>query len=297
MSVTAEPQNVDLREPAGWRRSKNRIMTTLMVAAFVITLIPLGFVLVTVIAKGASSISWSFLTSGPIPSIVAPAGTGGMGPAVLGTIEIVALASVMAVPLGILGAIYLNEYGGRGWLAALIGFMSDVMTGVPSIVMGLFIFSIWVLHFGFSGLAGAFALACLMLPIVIRSSYEMLRLVPDALREGSYALGASKARVTVTVVLPTAVGGIVSGALLAIAWAAGETAPLLFTILTVTSANPNVFSGANTSLPSQIFANANQPYTGAQDRGWGAALTLIAICFILMIVARLVTARFAKFTR
>ena len=297
MSVTAEPQNVDLREPAGWRRSKNRIMTTLMVAAFVITLIPLGFVLVTVIAKGASSISWSFLTGGPIPSIVAPAGTGGMGPAVLGTIEIVALASVMAVPLGILGAIYLNEYGGRGWLAALIGFMSDVMTGVPSIVMGLFIFSIWVLHFGFSGLAGAFALACLMLPIVIRSSYEMLRLVPDALREGSYALGASKARVTVTVVLPTAVGGIVSGALLAIARAAGETAPLLFTILTVTSANPNVFSGANTSLPSQIFANANQPYTGAQDRGWGAALTLIAICFILMIVARLVTARFAKFTR
>ena len=268
-----------------------------MVAAFVITLIPLGFVLVTVIAKGASSISWSFLTSGPIPSIVAPAGTGGMGPAVLGTIEIVALASVMAVPLGILGAIYLNEYGGRGWLAALIGFMSDVMTGVPSIVMGLFIFSIWVLHFGFSGLAGAFALACLMLPIVIRSSYEMLRLVPDALREGSYALGASKARVTVTVVLPTAVGGIVSGALLAVARAAGETAPLLFTILTVTSANPNVFSGANTSLPSQIFANANQPYTGAQDRGWGAALTLIAICFILMIVARLVTARFAKFTR
>jgi phosphate transport system permease protein len=297
MSVTAEPQNVDLREPAGWRRSKNRIMTTLMVAAFVITLIPLGFVLVTVIAKGASSISWSFLTGGPIPSIVAPAGTGGMGPAVLGTIEIVALASVMAVPLGILGAIYLNEYGGRSWLAALIGFMSDVMTGVPSIVMGLFIFSIWVLHFGFSGLAGAFALACLMLPIVIRSSYEMLRLVPDALREGSYALGASKARVTVTVVLPTAVGGIVSGALLAIARAAGETAPLLFTILTVTSVNTNVFSGANTSLPSQIFANANQPYTGAQDRGWGAALTLIAICFILMIVARLVTARFAKFTR
>jgi phosphate transport system permease protein len=297
MSVTAEPQNIDLREPAGWRRSKNRIMTTLMVAAFVITLIPLGFVLVTVIAKGASSISWSFLTSGPIPSIVAPAGTGGMGPAVLGTIEIVALASVMAVPLGILGAIYLNEYGGRSWLAALIGFMSDVMTGVPSIVMGLFIFSIWVLHFGFSGLAGAFALACLMLPIVIRSSYEMLRLVPDALREGSYALGASKARVTVTVVLPTAVGGIVSGALLAVARAAGETAPLLFTILTVTSANPNVFSGANTSLPSQIFANANQPYIGAQDRGWGAALTLIALCFILMIVARLVTARFAKFTR
>ena len=296
MAVTAA-QPPDLREPPSWRRTKNRIMTVLMVVSFVLVIIPLGFVLITVIAKGASSISWSFLTSGPIPPTVAPAGVGGMGPAVLGTIEIVALATVLAVPLGVLGAVYLSEYGGRNWLAAFIGFMSDVMTGVPSIVMGLFIFSIWVLHFGFSGLAGAFALGCLMLPIVIRSSYEMLRLVPDALREGSYALGATKARVTTTVVLPSALGGIVSGVLLAIARAAGETAPLLFTILTVTSANPNVFSGANTSLPSQIFANANQPYVGAAQRGWGAALTLIAICFILMIAARLVTARFARYSR
>jgi phosphate transport system permease protein len=295
--ATADQQKMDLREPGGWRRTKNRIMTWLMIISFVLVIIPLGFVLVTVIAKGASAISWSFLTSGPIPSIVAPAGVGGMGPAVLGTIEITALATVIAVPLGVLGAIYLNEYGGRNPLAALIGFMSDVMTGVPSIVMGLFIFSIWVLHFGFSGLAGAFALACLMLPIVIRSSYEILRLVPDSLREGGYALGASKARVIVTVVLPAAIGGITSGCLLAVARAAGETAPLLFTILTVTTANPNVFSGANTSLPSQIFSNANQPYTGAQERGWGAALTLIAICFILMIAARLVTARFARYQR
>jgi phosphate transport system permease protein len=295
MAVIAEQQGVDLREPKGWRRTSNRIATVLMVVSFVLVIIPLGFVLFTVIAKGASIISWSFLTSGPIPPNVLPAGVGGMGPAVLGTILITGLATLFAVPLGILGAVYLNEYGGRGWLAALIGFMSDVMTGVPSIVMGLFIFSIWVLHFGYSGLAGAFALACLMLPVVIRSTYEMLRLVPNSLREGSYALGATKARVTVTVVLPAAVGGIVSGALLAIARAAGETAPLLFTILTVTAANPNVFSGPNTSLPSQIFANASQPYPGAQDRGWGAALTLIAICFILMIAARIVTARFARY--
>jgi len=295
-SVTADPQKIDLREPAGWRRTKNRITTGLMVLSFVLVIIPLGFVLVTVIAKGASSISWSFLTGGPIPPTVAPAGTGGLGPAVLGTIEITGLATVMSVPLGVLGAIYLNEYGGKNPLAAFIGFMSDVMTGVPSIVMGLFIFSIWVLHFGFSGLAGAFALGCLMLPIVIRSTYEMLRLVPNALREGSYALGATKSRVTLTVVLPAAVGGIVSGVLLAIARAAGETAPLLFTILTVTSANTNVFSGPNTSLPSQIFANASQPYVGAAQRGWGAALALIAICFILMIAARLVTARFAKYS-
>jgi phosphate transport system permease protein len=297
-AMSTELQKVDLREPAGWRRNKNRIATWLMVLSFILVIIPLGFVLVTVIAKGASSISWSFLTSGPIPPTVAPAGVGGLGPAVLGTIEITALATVIAVPLGILGAVYLNEYGGRNWLAALIGFMADVMTGVPSVIMGLFIFSIWVLHFGYSGLAGAFALGCLMLPVVIRSSYEMLRLVPDSLREGSYALGASKARVTVTVVLPSAVGGIVSGALLAVARAAGETAPLLFTILSGTSsANPNVFSGANTSLPSQIFSNAEQPYVGAEQRGWGAALTLIAICFILMIAARLVTARFARYSR
>jgi phosphate transport system permease protein len=295
MAVVTGQQQVDLREPKGWRRTSNRIVTTMMVTAFVVVLIPLGFVLYTVIAKGASIISWSFLTS-QIPPNVAPANVGGMGPAVLGTIEITALATVMAVPLGILGAIYLNEYGGNNWLARLIGFFSDVMTGVPSIVMGLFIFSIWVLHFGFSGLAGAFALACLMLPIVIRSTDEMLKLVPDSLREGSYALGATKARVTVTVVLPAAIGGIVSGALLAVARAAGETAPLLFTILTVTAANPNVFSGANTSLPSQIFVNAVEPYTGAQARGWGAALTLIAMAFILMIVARLVTARFARYS-
>ena len=296
-AVTDEPGKVDLREPAGWRRTKNRIATWLMVLSFILVIIPLGFVLVTVIAKGASAISWSFLTSGPIPPTVAPPGTGGLGPAVLGTIEITALATVLAVPLGVLGAIYLSEYGGRNWLAAFIGFMADVMTGVPSVIMGLFIFSIWVLHFGFSGLAGAFALGCLMLPIVIRSSYEMLRLVPNSLREGSYALGATKSRVTMTVVLPSALGGIVSGVLLAVARAAGETAPLLFTILTVTSANPNVFSGANTSLPSQIFSNAEQPYVGATQRGWGAALTLIAIRFILMIAARLVTARFARYSR
>ncbi len=296
MSVVAEPSRVDLREPPSWRRTKNRIATVLMVLAFVLVIIPLGFVLFTVIAKGASIISWSFLTSG-IPPNVAPANVGGIGPAVLGTIEITALATVLAVPLGILGAIYLNEYGGKNLLARLIGFFADVMTGVPSIVMGLFIFSIWVLHFGFSGLAGAFALGCLMLPIVIRSTDEMLKLVPDPLREASYALGATKARVTMTVVLPAAIGGIVSGALLAVARAAGETAPLLFTILTVTAANPNVFSGANTSLPSQIFVNASSPYVGAQARGWGAALTLIAIAFILMIVARLVTARFARYSR
>jgi phosphate transport system permease protein len=297
MAAVAEQQLPDLREPAGWRRTKNRIATVLMWVAFALVIIPLGFVLYTVIAKGASIISWQFLTSGPIPPNVLPASVGGMGPAVLGTILITALATVLAVPLGVLGAIYVHEYGGRGPLAQVVRFMADVMTGVPSIVMGLFIFSIWVLHFGYSGLAGAFALGCLMLPVVIRSSEEMLKLVPDPLREASYALGATKSRVTLTVVLPAAIGGIVSGALLAVARAAGETAPLLFTILTVTQANLNVFSGPNTALATQIFVNASQPFTGAQQRAWGAALTLIAIAFILMIAARIVTARFTRYSR
>jgi phosphate transport system permease protein len=296
MATAMQPDKVDLREPRSWRRTKNRIATVLMVIAFVIVIVPLGFVLYTVIAKGASIISPQFLTSS-IPFNVAPANVGGMGPAVLGTITITALATVLAVPIGILAAIYINEYGGNQFLTRLIRFMADVMTGVPSIIMGLFIFAIWVIHFGYSGLAGAFALGCLMLPIVIRSSEEMLRLVPDSLREGSYALGASKARVTLTVVLPAALGGIVSGSLLAVARAAGETAPVLFTIFTVTVANPDVFHGSNTTLAAQIFANASQPYEGAQDRGWGAALTLVAIAFILMIAARLVTARASRQSR
>ncbi len=288
---------VDLREPSGWRRTKNQIMTTLMWISFVAVLIPLGFVLYTVIAKGASAITWQFLTNGTIPPNVLPVTYGGMWAAILGTLEITAFAALIAIPLGVLGAVYINEYGGSGWLARLINFLADVMTGVPSIVMGLFIFTIWVLHFGYSGMAGSFALACLMLPIVIRSSFEMLRLVPDDLREASYALGATKARVTLTVVLPAALGGLVSGALLAVARAAGETAPLLFTIFIVTEAQPNLFRGPTTALATQIFVNAQQPYTGAQDRAWGSALTLIAIAFILMIVARLVTARFSKYSR
>lgn len=288
-STGTSQQRVGLREPRSWRCTKNQIATALMVLAFVLAIVPLGFVLFMVFAKGASVIGWRFLTSS-IPFNIAPASVGGMGPAVLGTVLITALATALAVPIGVLAAIYVNEYGGNRFLTRLIRLMADVMTGVPSIVMGLFIFSIWVIHFGYSGLAGALALGCLMLPVVIRSSEEMLKLVPDALREASYAIGATKARVTLTVVLPAARIGIVSGVLLAVARAGGETAPLLFCILITFTPNANVFQGANTALSAQIFANATQPYPGAQVRAWGAALTLIAIAFILVIGARLVTA-------
>ncbi|MFY9867802.1 MAG: phosphate ABC transporter permease PstA, partial [Trebonia sp.] len=270
MAIASEQPTVDLREPSGWRRSKNQVATVGMWVAFVVMLVPLGFVLFTVIGKGASAISWQFLTA-PIPINVLPVTFGGVGPAVYGTLVITGFASLMAIPLGVLGGVYINEYGGNHVLARVINFFADVMTGVPSIIMGLFIFTIWVLHYGYSGFAGSLALACLMLPIVIRSTYEMLRLVPDSLREASYALGATKARVTLTVVLPAAIGGIVSGALLAVARAAGETAPLVFTILVTQTLNKNLFNGANTALSTLIFQNATQPYTGAQARAWGSA--------------------------
>jgi phosphate transport system permease protein len=299
-AITQPPEapEVNLREPRSWRSARSRIATVFMFIAFVVVMVPLGFVLYTVISKGASAISGRFLT-GQVPFNVAPVNVGGIGPAVAGTLLITALATVITVPIGILAAIYINEYGGNRLLTRIIRFMADVMTGVPSIIMGLFIFSLWVVHFGFSGLAGAFALGCLMLPVIIRSSEEMLKLVPDALREASYALGASKARVTMTVVLPAALSGITSGSLLAVARAAGETAPLLFTILGgLTATNTNLFSGANTALPLLIFVNASSPYTGAQGRAWGAALTLIVIALIMLIIARLVTGRAtARITR
>ena len=207
---------------------------------------------------------------------------------------ITAAAAAIAIPLGILGAVYLHEYGRQSKPARLVRFLATVMTGVPSIVMGLFIYIVFTLRFGLSGLGGSLALACLMLPVVIRSSEEMLRLVPDHLREASYALGTRKARTVCTVVLPSAAPGIVSGCLLAVARAAGETAPLLFTIGAAKAFNWNVFSGPNTALSYQIFQNAFSPRASAQERGWGAAFTLVAIAFLFTVVARVITSRYQR---
>src|SRR5947209_20621834 len=168
------------------------------------------------------------------------------------------------------------------------------MAGVPSVVMGLFIYAVWVLRFGLSGLAGALALGCLMLPIVIRSAETALLLVPDDLREASTALGARRSRTILTVVIPAALPGLVSGSLLAVARAAGETAPLLFTIGVVTSANRHLFHGTNTALSTQIFANARQPFDPAIGRAWGAALTLVVIVFVFTAIARVVSRRFTS---
>jgi phosphate transport system permease protein len=293
VTAVAEQRYGDLlrARPPLRRRALDTVASAVMVAAALTALTALAFILWFLVRKGASVISWSFLTT-DIPQNARVTG-GGMYPAIIGTLLMTGAAAAMAVPLGVLGAVYLNEFGKQRRLARFIRFMADVMTGVPSIVMGLFIYTVWVIRLHqFSGLAGSFALACLMLPVVIRSTEEMLRLVPVELRQASQALGARTWRTTLTVVLPAALSGIVSGAMLAIARAAGETAPLIFTIGVVYRPN-RTLSGPNTALSTQIFRNASQPFPGAQARAWGAALTLVAIVFAFTLLARVVSRRFS----
>lgn len=285
---------LDLRAKPTWRSAKNHLWTAAMIVAVVLVAIPLLAVAYSVITRGGGILFKqfpAFLTS-EIPVVSRRAGPG-MGPAILGTLLVTGGATLIAVPLGILGAVYLHEYGGTSKFAKLVRFMATVMTGVPSIVMGLFVYLTWTMRFGYSAFGGALALACLMLPVVIGSTEQMLRLVPSNLREAAYALGTSKSRTILTVVLPAALPGIVSGSLLAIARAAGETAPLLFTVGAATAYNPNLFAEANTALSIQIFGNATSSFVAAQDRAWGAALTLMLVAFIVTLVARTFTARFA----
>ncbi len=283
---------------SGRRRTKNGVMTALMAGAVIIVGFVLILVLGTVVAKGWSIVSGSFPKWFTKDIQLSPRRPGpGMKAAVIGTCIITLTATLIAVPLGIAGAIYLNEYGRQRPFARLLRFLANVMAGVPSIVMGLFIFVFWVVPRGvggLSGFSGALALACLMLPIVVRSSEEMLRLVPQNLRDASYALGGSTSRTTLRVVLPKAAPGVISGCLLAVARAAGETAPLIFTIGAAKSTNWNVFGGTNTSLSMQIYGNAKESFVTAQERAWGAALTLIVLAFAFTVIARVLSARLAR---
>lgn len=299
MTATLAPAESRLapRKGTGLRRVRSGIATGLIVASFVAAFIPLVFVVLYIAQQGMKVLSWDFLTS-DLPFSQRSV-DGGIGPAVVGTVLITAGATLLAVPLGVLGGIYLNEYGKQSRFAALVRFLSEILTGVPSIVMGLFIYTFWVLPRaadGFSAFAGSLALGCLMLPVVIRTSEEMLKLVPHELREGSLALGSRKSRTIRTVVLPHAAPGIVSGALLAVARAAGETAPLLFVIGATQTANWSWLNGSNTALSVQIFGNANSPYIPAQERAFGAALTLILIVFVATTLARIVTVIYTRRT-
>jgi phosphate transport system permease protein len=280
-----------LRADAVRRRAVNRLVTTLLALAVAIALLPLVLVLYYTVVKGVARFGGYFLQHsmrgvGPVDA------TGGAYHAIIGTLEQVGIATVIAVPIGLLAAVYTVEYG-RGRLSWLIRFFTDVMTGVPSIVAGLFIYASWVLVLGqgFSGFAAALALMILMLPTIVRSAEEMLKLVPDALREAALALGVPRWRTIVSVVLPTAMAGIVTGVMLAVARVAGETAPLLLTALNFDAINVNPFSGQQAALPTFIFSQAGQPQKVALDRAWAGALTLLLLILSLNLIARAIARR------
>jgi phosphate transport system permease protein len=290
--LTAETA-LALRRRPSWRGTKSALMTGLMGGAVLVVVVPLVAVLWAVAARGAGIVFHDFpaFFTAEIPTFAQRQGPG-MGPAIVGTLLVTGVATLIGVPLGVLGAIYLHEYGGNRPFARLVRFFATVMTGVPSIVMGLFVYLLWTMRFGLSAFGGALALSFLMLPVVIGSTEQMLRLVSPQLREAAYALGASKSRTIVTVVLPAALPGIVSGALLAVARAAGETAPLLFAVGAAHAYNPHVFDQANTSLSMQIFGS-DLAFAAVEARAWGAAFTLVLLTFLVTLAARLFTARFA----
>ena len=270
------------------RRIVNRVMTGLLASAFVVALLPLISVLWLTIGNGAKRLDSTFLTHS-MRGIGARDAGGGAYHAILGTLEQVGLASLMAVPLALLTAIYLVEYGGRSRFARGVSYVVDVMTGVPSIVAGLFVFTFWILALKqpFSGFAGALALTILMIPIIVRGSEEMIRLVPAELREASYALGIPRWRTILRIVLPTALPGLVTVIMLGIARITGETAPLLLTVFGADAINSDPFHGPQSGLPLFVFDQAGRPTQAAVDRAWAGALTLILIVMALNLIARL----------
>jgi phosphate transport system permease protein len=276
-----------LARPSMSRRVRNRAATVAVYAAVVVALAPLVAVLWAVVRKGIERLDLTFLTHS-MRNVGATDAGGGAYHAIVGTIEQVALAAMISIPLGILVAIYLVEYGGNGRLARTVSFVVDVMTGIPSIVAGLTVLAFWVLAlgFGFSGFAGSMALSILMLPVVIRSAEEMFRLVPDDLREGALALGIPRWRVIMRVVLPTAAAGLVTGLMLAIARVTGETAPLLLTVFFTDSINNDPFHGPQVGLAQYVFDQATRPTDAAISRAWAGALTLLLGVLVLNLAAR-----------
>lgn len=294
MSLTAPATATTKR-----RKLTDRFVTVLVAGAFIVALIPLISLTATVVANGVARFDPEFFNS----SMRNVTGEGGGAlHAMIGTLLITLAATIISVPLGLLTSIYLVEYG-RGRLARIITFLVDVMTGIPSIVAGLFAYAIFVLVLGPGvrmGIIGAVSLAVLMIPVVVRSSEEMLRLVPTELREASYALGVPKWRTILKIVLPTSMAGITTGVMLAIARVIGETAPLLITAGFTSSMNYNLFSDRMQSLPVYVytqFANQGNPAFAFIERAWAAALLLIVIVMALNLIARLVAVKFAPSTR
>ncbi|WP_432417517.1 phosphate ABC transporter permease PstA [Actinoplanes solisilvae] len=282
----------------GRRAGRDRMWKTLIYSACVLAILPLASVVWTLISKGYSRLDGNFFGSS-MNNIGARDPDGGAYHAIIGTLEQVGIATLIAVPLGVLGAIYLVEYG-RGKFATTVRFFVDVMTGIPSIVAGLFVLSFWVLIVSpwfnngqprFSGFAASLALTVLMLPTIVRSTEEMLRLVPGPLREGAYALGVPQWKTILRVVLPTALPGIVTGVMLAVARAAGETAPVLLVAGGAAAINFDPFAGNQSSLALFVYQQAGDASRYAPARAWTAALTLVAIVLILTVAAKLLARR------
>lgn len=271
------------------RKIRNNLATGIVWACFAIALVPLAWVLWTVLSNGIDAVTsmnwWTKSQKGVLPEQTA----GGVYHAIYGTIVQSAVAALFAVPLGIMAAIYLVEYG-RGWLAKTTTFMVDILAGVPSIVAALFIFALWIATLGFpqSSFAVSLALVLLMLPVVVRSTEEMLKLVPDELREASYALGVPKWKTIARIVVPTALPGMISGILLSLARVMGETAPVLVLVGYSRSINSNLFDGNMASLPLLIYQELANPEPAGRLRVWGAALTLILIIAALYLAAAVV---------
>lgn len=278
-SVFAKPKNLKRRKIV------NSIMLSLCVVAAVISILPLFYIFFYTTKSGISSLNLDFFTQMPKP--VGEAG-GGMANGIVGTLILISLGSIIGIPVGILAGIYVTEYSG-GIFSNLIKFVTDVLSGVPSIIIGIFAYGVIVIPMqGFSALAGGFALGILMIPTITRITEEMLKLVPQSLREASLALGVSRWKTTLQIVLRTASGGIITGILLAIARAAGETAPLLFT------AFGNRFWSTDlnqpiASLPVQIFNYAISPFDDWHKQAWAGALVLISLVFIVNLIVRIVT--------
>ncbi|KUJ65360.1 phosphate ABC transporter permease [Streptomyces albus subsp. albus] len=270
----------------GRRQAKDRLATSLVWVAFLLAVIPLVSLLYETIKRGSKALNADFLNHSMAGMLDDQPG-GGVYHAIIGTLEQVGLATAIAAPIGLLTAIYLVEYG-RGPLAKAVTFFVDVMTGIPSIVAGLFILSFWILwlDFDYSGFAGSMALAILMMPVVVRSTEEMLKLVPNELREASLALGVPKWRTILKVVLPTAIGGITTGVMLAVARIAGETAPIVLLVFGSKNINNNPFEDPQSSLPYYVYEQWTAGQDASYDRAWAAALVLIAFVMILNLVAR-----------
>ncbi len=267
----------------------NRLVTILTISCVIFAIIPLGSILLEVFKNGASAISFEFLTERP-GSI--GSGKGGIGPAIQGTLIVVGLGSLIGVPVGVLAGIYLSEYAkSNSKFAFAVRFFNDVLTGLPSIIIGIVGYILIVLSIGsFSVIAGAFSLSIIMIPIVTRVTEETLKIVPNSIREAAHSLGIPKWRITLFIVVKTAISGVLTGIVLSIARIAGETAPLIMTILG-TSLFFSSFTGPVDALPLRIWRLASQPYESAHSTGWGAALILILIILGLNISLRLIAQR------